>query len=123
MDLHRGNLYRSLSFNVLHIWDQIQEREGLSLIPRIIRFAESLPTKSAEIEQNFSQTKLVKSDIRNRLHEATLEGIILISQEISDHQKIFLEKVPFKEKEPFDSIVNQIYQEQVKVVLVFNKDF
>jgi len=148
--------YRRLSFNILHMWDQIQEREGLSLIPRIIRFAESLPTTSAGIEQSFSQIKLVKSDIRNRLHEATLEGIILISQEFSDHQKISvdekmihlfkktkkefnlkkvvkkntepkktdsIEKVPIEEKEPFDSIDNQIYQDQFEVVLVFIKDF
>ena len=62
------------------MWDKIQTQEKLILIPKLAYFAEALPTTSAGIEQSFSQIKLFKSDLRNRLNEATLEGSLYFSR-------------------------------------------
>ena len=77
----RINYYIDSSSGILHMWDRIQTNERLQLIPKIVYFAETLPTTSAGLEQSFSQVKLLKTDIRNRLQEATLEGLVLVSQE------------------------------------------
>ena len=84
--------YRSLSSSILHMWDKIRAQEGLSLILKIIYFAESLPTTSAGVEQSFSQVKLFKSDIRNRLQESTLEGLIFIFQEYTKSQTLSIDE-------------------------------
>jgi len=60
----------------------------LELIPKIVFFAETLPTTSAGLEQSFSQIKLLKKDSRNRLEESTLEGLVLISQEFSEAKRV-----------------------------------
>jgi len=84
----RIDYYQDSSLNTLHMWDQIQVKENLTIIPRIIKFAESLPTTNAGIEQSFSQIKLLKSNLRNRLHGSTLEGLILISEEFKAKKTI-----------------------------------
>ena len=76
--------YRNTNSNDLQMWDKIRAQEDLKLIPKIIYFAESLPTTSAGVEQSFSLVKLIKSDIRNRLQETTLEGLIFVAQEYSE---------------------------------------
>ena len=88
----RIDYYQDSSLNTLHMWDRIQAKENLTIIPRMIKFAESLPTTSAGIEQSFSQIKLLKSDLRNRLHESTLEGLILISEEFKAKKAISIDE-------------------------------
>jgi len=41
-------------------------------MPKIVRVAETLPTSSASLEQNFSIILLLKTDIRNSLSEESL---------------------------------------------------
>ena len=84
----KTEFYRETSRNVLEMWDRIERIEKLTLIPRLVRFAESLPTSSATIEQSFSNIKLIKTDLRNRLGELSLEGLILSGQEFRSEQKI-----------------------------------
>jgi len=92
----RVDYYQDSSTNTLHMWDRIQANENLILIPKIVFYAESLPTSSAGVEQSFSQIKLLKSDLRNRLEEATLEGLVLISQEFSESKNICIDEKMIK---------------------------
>lgn len=80
--------YQENSSSLLHMWDKIQTQEKLVLIPKLAYFAEALPTTSAGIEQSFSQIKLFKSDLRNRLSEATLEGLVFIFQEFQENNTV-----------------------------------
>ena len=84
----RIDYYQDSSKSLLHMWDRIQSNENLNLIPKIVFFAEALPTTSAGLEQSFSQIKLLKTDLRNRLEESTLEGLALISQEFSEAKSV-----------------------------------
>ena len=83
----KDEYYRENSKNVLHMWDHIEAKEKLSILPEIVRLAESLPTSSATIEQSFSNIRLIKTDLRNRLNELSLEGLILIGQEFRSQNK------------------------------------
>ena len=74
------------------MWDKIERSERLSMIPKLARLAESLPTSSATIEQSFSNIKLIKTDLRNRLGELSLEGLILVGQEFRSEKKIIIEE-------------------------------
>ena len=73
--------YRDPERNNLWMWDRLEHVEKLEVLPKIARFAESLPTSSATVEQSFSIIKLIKTDKRNRLKELSLEGLVLIGQE------------------------------------------
>ena len=95
----RAEYYRETSQNTLNMWDRIEKMEKWTLIPKLVRIAESLPTSSATIEQSFSNIKLLKNDLRNRLSELSLEGLILVGQEFRNKQKI-----PINEK------IIQLYQ-------------
>jgi len=86
------NYYRDNSHSTLHMWDLLKAQENLVLIPKIIHFAETLPTTSAGIEQSFSQIKIFKTDLRNRLNEESLEGLILISQEFVQSGRISIDE-------------------------------
>jgi len=78
------SFYQDSSSSILHMWDRIKLKEKLNLIAKIVYYTESLPTTSAGLEQSFSQVKLMKTDLRNRLGEETLEGLMLISQEFGE---------------------------------------
>lgn len=95
----KAEYYRETSQNTLNMWDRIEKMEKWTLIPKLVRIAESLPTSSATIEQSFSNIKLLKNDLRNRLSELSLEGLILVGQEFRNKQKI-----PINEK------IIQLYQ-------------
>ena len=73
------DFYKNSSDGNLHFWDRKKDQENLSLIPKIIFFAETLPTTSAGIEQSFSLLKLFKTERRNQLQDSTLEGLIMVS--------------------------------------------
>ena len=51
------------------------------LLKKFFDIAHVLPTSSAGIEQSFSYMKFLKTDLRNRMSEQTLEGLMLVAQE------------------------------------------
>jgi len=84
----------------LHLWDLIQgvslSEDGNSkypLLSKVFRIAHSLPTSSSGIEQVFSSLKLVKSNLRNRLNENTVQSLILILQKFNDEEIIISDKM------------------------------
>jgi len=80
--------YRNSSQNLFHMWDLIEKQEKFEILPKLVRFAETLPTSSATIEQSFSNVKLLKTQLRNRLSEKSLKGLILVGQEFREKQDI-----------------------------------
>ena len=56
------------------------------MLSKISNFALTLPTSSADIEQAFSVMKLIKTGIRNRLTEGSLESLMLIFQEYQENK-------------------------------------
>ena len=89
-ELKKGKIehYRDSSINNLHFWDRLEKHENLKILAKLARLAETLPTSSATIEQSFSNVKLLKTDIRNRLNEASLEGLFLVGQEFREKNKL-----------------------------------
>jgi len=77
--------YRKLAKSSLETWDLI-EKDGFKYAPQIARYAQTLPTTSAGIEQTFSIIKLVKGDKRYNLSEANLEGQLFIKDEFQKFQ-------------------------------------
>jgi len=112
------DFYKNSSDGNLHFWDRIKDQENLSLIPKIIYFAETLPTTSAGIEQSFSLLKLLKTEKRNQLQDSTLEGLTLVSQEYSDHKQSFINekimKLFMQVKNEFN-VKKKVYQKQVNI--------
>jgi len=102
--------YRENSKNVLHMWDHIEAKEKLSILPEIVRLAESLPTSSATIEQSFSNIKLIKTDLRNRLSELSLEGLILIGQEFRSQNKFSVTETMV---ELFENVSKEFWKKKV----------
>ena len=78
--------YRDTSLNILYLWDCLEKHEHLSLFPHIARLAETLPTSSATIEQSFSNLKLLKTDLRNRQGESSLERLFFVGQEFREKE-------------------------------------
>ena len=80
-------LYVNESKNILHTWDRIERDQTdnfkFVLLPKLAKAAQSLPTSSSDIEQSFSQMKLVKTLLRNSLKNESLEAILLIVQEFN----------------------------------------
>jgi len=72
------------------MWDILEKQENLEIMPKIVRFAETLPTSSAPLEQSFSIIKLLKTDIRNSLSEESLEGLILIGEEYREKKQVIV---------------------------------
>jgi len=98
--------YRNNSTSLLHMWDCIEKEEKLELLSKITKVAQTLPTSSASIEQSFSTLKLVKTPLRNKLSQSSLEGIAFVSQE-------------FREKNDID-ISQKIIEAYQEVKRVFN---
>lgn len=67
------------------MWDGIEHFEKLEVLPRIVRLAETLPTAPTTLEQLSLIINLIKTDLRNKLNEFSLEGFILIGQEFRSH--------------------------------------
>lgn len=76
----------------LHLWDLIKSTNEFVYLPSIFLAAHSLPTSSAPVEQAFSSLKLIRSNIRNRLQEITLQSLMMISEEYknNNHQERIL---------------------------------
>jgi len=76
----------------LMLWDIIQENSDLDIyencsyqhLSKIMKVAHVLPTSSAGVEQTFSSLKLIRSSIRNRLKEDTVQSLLMISEEFKD---------------------------------------
>ena len=102
--------YRENSKNVLHMWDHLEGKEKLTILPKIVRIAESLPTSLATIEQSFSHIKLIKTDLRNRLSELSLEGLILVGQEFKNSNKILITQTM---TELFEKVSKEFWKKKV----------
>jgi len=79
----------------LHLWDRTHgislSEDGNSkdpLLSKIFRIAHLLPTSTSGIEQVFSSLKLVKSNLRNRLNENSVQSLILILQKFNLLEKV-----------------------------------
>jgi len=77
----------------LYLWDMIQgtsssETGNLKypLLNKVFKVAHSLPTSSACLEQTFSCLKLVKNNLRNKLHENTTQSLLLVIQRFKDEE-------------------------------------
>jgi len=68
----------------LYLWDLVQRTSDFELLPSVFGVAHALPTSSASVEQAFSFAKLVKTAIRNRLSEHTLQSILMICEEYKE---------------------------------------
>ena len=75
------DIYRDLTSNTLKLWDKI-ENNGYIHLPQVAKVAHILPTSSADVEQTFSDMKLFKNLLRNRLNEASLEALLLVDEEL-----------------------------------------
>jgi len=91
-DLHKLN-----RFNIMKMWDNISNCDSnFRYACEIAKAAQSLPTSSAIVEQKFSQMKLIRNDLRNRLLEGSLEAILLIEQEYNDGKEFNVTKQMIK---------------------------
>ena len=76
-------LVQSSNGDSLDLWDRILTRFRKEQIPNLSKIwlaMHALPTSSADVEQGFSTMKMVKTDLRNRLKEETLEAILILNQ-------------------------------------------
>ena len=85
LEFHRNN-----SISLLHLWDRLEKEEKLIFLPKIMKVAQSLPTSSATIEQSFSIIKLLKTSLRNKLSQSSLEGLIFVGQEFRDKKDFII---------------------------------
>lgn len=84
----------------LYLWDLIKqmenngdEMEAFPLLNKIFQTAHALPTSSSGVEQSFSSMKLIKSAIRNRLHEETVQSLMMICEEHRENGIIISEEM------------------------------
>ena len=108
------NFYRKGKKNTLHIWDHLEE-DGFINLSNIAWIAHSLPTSSANIEQSFSQFKLIKTNKRNRLSQSNLESLLLITDHYRD---LFREKTELKDinvKIIDDSLVEMFLKLRIEI--------
>ena len=87
--------------SALRLWDLIESTynnedsqkaiiKKFPLLSKIFHHAHAIAVSSASIEQTFSLMKLLKSDLRNRLSERTLQSLILFCQEYKEKTKIIV---------------------------------
>lgn len=69
------------------------EMEAFPLLNKIFQTAHALPTSSSGVEQSFSSMKLIKSAIRNRLHEETVQSLMMICEEHRENGIIISEEM------------------------------
>jgi len=63
------------------MWDRIERTEKQILVSKLVRITEPFTTPSATIKQSFSNIKLLKNDLRNRIDELNLEGLFLVGKQ------------------------------------------
>jgi len=83
MDLTR-EMKMSMSSS-LYLWDLVRNTTDFTYLSAIFLAAHSLPTSSAPVEQAFSSLKLIKSNLRNRLQENTLQSLMMISEKFKSN--------------------------------------
>ena len=71
----------------LSLLSLIEKRFDFLYLPKVFHIAHSLPISSAAVEQTFSLMKLMKTAVRNRLQELTLQSLLMIHQEYKDSNK------------------------------------
>jgi len=83
--------YREQCNSLLEMWNEI-ERAGYTHLAAVAKAAQLLPTSSADVEQCFSDAKLIKTLLRNRLSETSFEALLLISEEVRTNGKLSVTK-------------------------------
>ena len=82
--------------NMIEVWDKLEEDVSngyqFSLLPKLVKIAQSLPTSSSDVEQAFSGIKLIKTLLRNRLSAEKIESILLIIQAYGGKKRIKIDK-------------------------------
>jgi len=105
---------------VKQLSDQEDEGSGYKLLDKLFLTAHALPTSSAGVEQSFSYIKLIKSAIRNRLHEDTLQSLVMISEEHRDKNIVISDEVIElleEEKERLNKRKNPEKEELIHILL------
>ena len=82
------DIYSFDKTDTLAMWDIIKKEGKFPYSTEIAMTAQSLPTSSAVVEQAFSKMKLLKTDLRNRLSEPVLQGLLYIKQECLEKGKV-----------------------------------
>ena len=81
---------------MIEVWDRIEDdvTNGFqfTVLPKLVKMAQSLPTSSSDVEQTFSGIKLIKTLLRNRLSAEKIESILLIIQAYGGKKKIDIDK-------------------------------
>lgn len=72
-------IYRDMTRSNLDMWQTIQASGHVSL-PKNSENSPH-PTSSADVKQTFSDTKLIKTILRNRPSDASLEALLIIDEE------------------------------------------
>ena len=92
----RRSKYEQGAANMIEVWDRIEDdvTNGFqfTVLPKLVKMAQSLPTSSSDVEQTFSGIKLIKTLLRNRLSAEKIESILLIIQAYGGKKKIDIDK-------------------------------
>ena len=97
-------VYRGLNLPTLEMWDFI-EKEGYIYLPKFAKLIHSFPTSSSDLEQGFSNAKLIKTLIRNRLSEQSFEALLLNHEEVRINGQV---KVSEKLLDSFDQLMDSL---------------
>jgi len=89
--------YETNSLNLLHILDHIEKDSNNSTsffihLLKLSKAAKSLPTSSSDVEQVFSDIKLIKTLLRNKLSAEKVEAILLLIQSYGNQRQIIIKK-------------------------------
>ena len=94
----------------LHLWDRIERISNFKYLPMIFRMAHVLPTSSADMEATFSQVKLIRTAIRNRLKPETPHSLLSICEEFRENNKDKRILIPNYLIEQYDEMIKQLNQ-------------
>jgi len=83
--------------NIFAMWDGIQNA-GYEKLAMVARIAQTLPTSSSNVEQTFSEIKLLKPNLRNQLSDRSLEALLIINQELRIIKKFKVSNLLIRKK-------------------------
>jgi len=106
--------YKCWVNDVFEMWDILQDA-GYPKLAMVARTAQTLPTSSANIEQTFSEIKLLKSNLRNQLSDKSLEALLIIRQELRFNPK-------FKVSDALVDLYGQIFTKKRKALRNLQED-
>ena len=113
-NLIADGIYKYWANDVFEMWDILQDA-GYPKLTMISRAAQTFPTSSANIEQTFSEIKLLKSNLRNQLSDKSLEALLIIRQELRFNPK-------FKVSDALVDLYGQIFTKKRKALRNLQED-